>query len=255
MNNTISLFLVLILVLSCGTETTTHKEPDKTHWSYRGETGPEHWDEIEKNSQCSGLFQSPINLVNFSRDQNLNPLDLQYADSTKINSVINNGHTIKFNFEKGDFLNHNAKRFDLVQFHFHEPAEHLIEGVRYPLEIHLVHTSKDGDICVLGIMAKEGKNSEPFEFLEHFLPLDQQETKLINQSFDIRTTLPVNQNYFVYKGSLTTPPCTENVTWFIFKDPISVSEVQVELLKKFMPINNYRNHKSQNGRVIKLSQF
>ncbi|MGB2088017.1 MAG: carbonic anhydrase [Psychroflexus salarius] len=255
MSKTKSIFLILILVTSCGTESATDKNSNQNHWSYEGETGPEHWDELEKNNQCNGLFQSPINLVNFSEDKNLNPLDLHYADSTKIHSVENNGHTIKYNFEKGDYLIYNAKRFNLVQFHFHEPAEHLIEGVRYPLEIHLVHTSEEGEICVLGIMAKEGKNSEPFEFLERFLPLEQDESKLINKSFDIQSTLPENQNYFTYKGSLTTPPCTENVTWFVFKEPINVSEAQVELLRGFMPINNYRDHKPQNGRIIKLSHF
>jgi carbonic anhydrase len=83
--------------------------------------------------------------------------------------------------------------------------------VRYPLEIHLVHQNQSKEFLVLSVMAKEGQNSELFAFLESYLPIAKGETKLINKPFDIASNLPKDKNYFHYRGSLTTPPCTEIV--------------------------------------------
>lgn len=255
--------LALFLVTSC--KNTTDKQTNKEHtqvtnnhsqkhWSYDGETGPNHWKEIEKNSDCGGKYQSPINIVNYQTDDALKPLNITYSDSTHIHEVLNNGHSIQYNFDAGDYITINNKKYELKQFHFHEPAEHLIDGVRYPMVLHLVHVSNSGEYAVLAIMAKEGKASEPFNFLESYLPVNIGETKIVNKAFDMNLNLPKNQAYFNYTGSLTTPPCTENVEWFIFKEPITVSLKQVEQLKKLMPLNNYRSEQQINGRTIKASK-
>lgn len=223
---------------------------NQPHWSYTGETGPQHWAELEKDSECNGSNQSPVNIVNYKTDPNLPPLLIKYADSTHILNVENNGHSIQYNFKAGDYLLLGNQQFNLLQFHFHEPAEHLIDGVRYPLELHLVHQNKQGAYAVLAIMAKEGKSSEPFNFLESYLPLTVGESKLVDTAFDMNLNLPANRAYFTYQGSLTTPPCTQNVSWFIFKEPITVSLAQVEQLKFLMPLNNYRDEQPINNRVI-----
>ena len=225
------------------------------HWTYTGETGPEHWAELEENSQCAGYFQSPINLVNYKVDTVLSPLELLYSEETILHDVVNNGHSLQYDFELGDVLVWENDTFHLNQFHFHEPAEHLIDGVRYPLEIHLVHQNKQKEFVVLSIMAKEGKNSQPFEFLESYLPLAVGEKKIINQPFDMRLNLPEDKNYFPYKGSLTTPPCQETVVWLVLQHPISVSLEQVIQLKYTMPINNYRQEQPLHGRTISASHF
>lgn len=134
--------------------------------------------------------------------------------------------------------------------HFHEPSEHTIDGVRYPLEMHLVHSNDSGQYTVIAIMAKEGQSSAPFDFLESFLPLKIGERKMVDRSFNMNDNLPANIGYFFYVGSLTTPPCSEGVNWYILKESITVSLEQVELLKNLMPINNYRNEQPHNGRQI-----
>lgn len=257
MNKINLVFVSLLLMLSCkqASQDQTKAKNTSIHWSYNGETGPEHWSELEAQTYCDGNFQSPINLVNFKVAEDLQPIDLHYSKETILHDVANNGHSIQYDFEKGDFLIQDKDTFHLKQFHFHEPAEHLIEGVRYPLEVHLVHQNDAKQFVVLSVMAKEGKNSKPFELLESYLPIQKGETKLIQQPFDISQNLPEEQGYFSYRGSLTTPPCTEEVTWVVFKDAIEVSLEQVELLKYLMPINNYREEQPHHGRLVKATQF
>ncbi len=230
-------------------EGSEHSKAHK-HWSYSGETGPEHWAEIEVDSDCNGKFQSPINIVKYKENGNLKAIDLYYADETRIHDVTNNGHSIQYNFETGDYILVNGLKYDLKQVHFHEPSEHTIDGVRYPLEMHLVHMDDSGQYTVISVMAKEGEGSIPFDFLESFLPLKAGESKKVDRPFNMNDNLPELKDYFFYTGSLTTPPCTEGVNWYIFKEPITVSLEQVDLLKNLMPINNYRNEQPHNGRQL-----
>lgn len=260
--NILQLLFIAIIIVSCNnnaketkTKVSTDIHKKEAHWAYKGEMGPEHWKEIEKNSDCDGKFQSPINIVNTKKDESLKPLEITYSDNTKIHDVINNGHSIQYNFEKGDYITLDGKKYKLVQFHFHEPAEHTINGIRYPMVIHLVHVSDIGEYAVLAVMAEEGENSKAFDFLESFLPLEEGMKKEVNLPFDMNDNLPENKGYYNYTGSLTTPPCTENVQWFIFKQPITVSLEQVLKLRALMPLNNYRNEQLINGRVIKASKF
>lgn len=224
-------------------------------WSYEGESGPHHWAELEANSSCGGSFQSPVNIVNYKTDAALKPIEFHYTKETILHDVINNGHTIQYDFEPGDYVVYNDKTFHLKQFHFHEPAEHTVDGVRFPLAIHLVHQDENSSYLVIEVLVKEGKSSEPFTFLESFLPIAKGETKLVNQPFDMNLNLPTNKGYFTYKGSLTTPPCTEGVRWIIFKESITVSLEQVELLKYLMPIRNFREEQPIHGRRISETVF
>lgn len=253
--------LIIIAVTSCQNRKTTHAENNQSnnshtekHWSYNGETGPSHWKEIEVSADCGGKYQSPINIVNYQVDETLAPLNITYSDSTHIHDVVNNGHSIQYNFDAGDYIILDNKRYELKQFHFHEPAEHLIDGVRYPMVLHLVHVSDAGEYAVFAVMAKEGISSKPFDFLESYLPLYVGETKEVDAAFDMNFNLPEDKAYFNYTGSLTTPPCTERVEWFIFKEPITVSLEQVEKLKSLMPLNNYRDEQPHNGRTIRVSR-
>jgi carbonic anhydrase len=249
--------ILLILFFSCSQKKAANFEAQNEHalndhWTYTGETGPEHWKEIEKQSDCGGTKQSPINIITIDVIENdsLQPIEIHYDSHVRIHEITNNGHSIQYNFEKGDYIYIQDKRFDLVQIHFHEAAEHTINGIRYPLEMHMVHISSDNKIAVLAIMALEGESSEPFAFMERHLPVYINETKTIDEDFDLNLNLPENRDYFTYEGSLTTPPCSESVLWYIFKTPITISLEQVKQLKELMPINNYRDEQDLNGRVV-----
>ena len=133
--------LIAILAISCKEKnskhaTEEHADHQEKHWTYEGESGPEHWAEIEVNSDCDGMHQSPINIIEIDakKDATLQPLDIHYSDKVKIHDVTNNGHSIQYNFEEGDYIMVDNKQYDLKQIHFHEGAEHTVDGVRYPLE-------------------------------------------------------------------------------------------------------------------------
>ena len=241
----IALFMLLTLIFNC-------KNEKHEHWSYQGETAPEHWSEIEKNTSCDGQNQSPINIIESTTILNPSAKDLEvmYSPNTILKKVENNGHSIQFDFNPGDSILYKHDIYYLKQIHFHEPAEHLINGVKFPIEIHLVHLSQDNNITVLGILGMEGEESQLFEFLESFLPLENGEERIIDQNLDLTSLFPDKTDFYSYSGSLTTPPCTENVNWVIFKEPIIISLDEVLKLKNNMPLNNYRNEQPVNDRII-----
>ncbi|NCP52660.1 MAG: carbonic anhydrase family protein [Flavobacteriales bacterium] len=250
-----TLILCSILMVSCKkqetkeilTKTETHK-----HWSYEGETSPDHWLEIEKNSDCGGTRQSPINIIDINTISvdSASTLKIHYSSKTVLNKVENNGHSVQFDFNLGDSISHLNKIYHLKQIHFHEPSEHTINGVKYPIEIHLVHQSDDKKVTVMGILCVEGQESKLFEFFEGYLPIKQGEHKDINKIINLADLFPVDKSFYSYNGSLTTPPCTENVNWIVYKQPIIISLEEVLKLKSNMPINNYRNEQAINGRKI-----
>lgn len=253
----VSLIAIFVMIsISLPSDDQGQPSSPTPEWSYDGETGPEYWDEIEHlGSACGGEHQSPINIIEcFTKNvkETVLNFEINYAPYTKIHDVLNNGHTIQYSFERGDFVIYNNERFDLLQMHFHEPAEHTVNGIRYPLELHMVHQGKHDNFLVLSIMAQEGLSSEPFQFLESYLPLQPQEKKVVHAGYDLNQNLPDILDYFLYAGSLTTPPCTESVEWIVFKHPITVSHEQVAALKVLMPTNNYRLKQDLNDRTVTL---
>jgi carbonic anhydrase len=250
------ILLSFIALSSCNNESKSHsqdKEEKQAHWSYEGETSPEHWAEIEKNSDCSGKRQSPVNIIEDdaivdSIEQHV--LKILYRPKTVLSGARNNGHSIQFDFESGDSIKYGNEIYHLKQIHFHEPAEHTINGIRYPIEIHLVHMSNTNKFTVLSKLGREGAESQLIESLESFLPLEIGELKEIHREVDLSTIYSGEEGYFTYMGSLTTPPCTENVNWIIFKRPIILSLAEVLKLKEIMPLNNYRGEQPLNGRSV-----
>lgn len=256
------MMVLVISALSCSKKQEkrwykeAHKEESvESHWSYEGETSPEHWAELEKNSDCSGQRQSPINIIDINtvEDQDKeSTIELFYSSKTILKKVRNNGHSIQFVFDQGDSIAYNQTNFNLVQIHFHEPSEHTVNGVRYPIEIHLVHQSQEKNYTVLSILGVEGEQSQTMEDMESFLPLKKGQEKEIERAFDLSRLFPENKSYYAYGGSLTTPPCSENVQWVIFKEPIVVSLEEVLKLKDNMPLENYRDEQPLNGRLVYL---
>jgi len=226
---------------------------DDPHWTYEGEMGPEHW--ADHNSACAGSSQSPVNIIVTDADPDSAkafPLSVHYPPQTRIHSVTNNGHSIQYDFDQGDEIEFNGDRYALKQIHFHEPSEHTLNGVRYPIEMHLVHANEArGEYTVIGLLGYEGAPNKTFAKIEQFVPHQTGETLAINQSIDLNGLFDETLTpRFHYRGSLTTPPCSENVNWVVFEEPFMLSHDQVVKLKELMPKNNYRDVQPLNTRHV-----
>lgn len=177
-------FLLMLALLTCISVALAKGEAG--HWSYSGETGPEHWAELEKDSHCGGQRQSPINIIAVDTEPASSrewSLQFKYPTTTKIHDVVNNGHSIQYDFDKGDEIVFKDATFALKQIHFHEPSENTINGLRYPIEMHLVHYNQQLDeFAVLAVLGEEGRSSEVFTFLEQYLPLAPGEKKVVDRA-------------------------------------------------------------------------
>jgi len=273
MKNLVLLFAIsiMIMAISCKEQekkndvkegdiesVTLEKSKEPKHWSYDGETSPDHWAEIEKESSCGGNHQSPIDIVSASAIVQASGLivsDINYDESITIHDVTNNGHSVQYNFEdKHNYVDFAGKRYNLIQFHFHAASEHTINGKHFPLVIHMVHVSEDKEFVVFAIMVSEGDKNETLDFIETYLPINPGETKAIGKPHNFTEYLVGDFDHLYYKGSLTTPPCTEAVNWFLFKDDITASPAQIKAMADLMPINNFRPTQPLNDRKIYLSK-
>jgi len=210
--------------------------------------------------QETGKKQTPIDIVN-PQKAFLPPLLPFYLDKPLI--IENNGHAIEVPYEaepgqKPSRLVVGLDIYNLVQFHFHAPSEHVVNGQPAAMELHLVHRDVLGNLAVVGILMKIGQNPNRFVDLIMGKAPEEEGAVPINVSINASALLPKSLNYYTYSGSLTTPPCTEGVRWFVLKEPVHVSAVAVaklhDLIAKFpayegFPDNN-RPVRPLNGRTI-----
>ncbi len=218
------------------------------HWEYSGEAGPAHWAKLTPEfGQCAGSNQSPVNLSGLV-EAKLAPLVLHYQAGG--NTVVNNGHTVQVGYAPGSTLQLDGTRFELKQFHFHAPSENLIEGKSYPLEGHLVHVSDKGEIAVVAVMFEAGKANPALAAAWGELPAKVGEIHTLKAPLSAEQLLPESHDYYRFSGSLTTPPCSEGVRWLVMKQPVEVSQAQIDTLKAVMHHPNNRPVQALNGRVL-----
>lgn len=222
------------------------------HWSHHeGADGPENWEHLcEGFSACGGSAQSPVDIVTkgLAQGDKLTAPAFNYG-SSKV-EIINNSHTVQFNVSGDNHVNLNGKDYKLLQFHYHALSEHTIDQNYFPLEVHFVHQHSDTDFAVLGGIYEEGEENELFKkYLDKF-PTTKGEYSS-EDLLDVLSLLPDNKSYYNYMGSLTTPPCSEVVSWYVLKTPLTASKEQIE---KFSAIlnNNYRPIMPLNDRAVGL---
>ncbi|SFV04813.1 carbonic anhydrase [Pseudoduganella namucuonensis] len=221
---------------------------DGSHWTYEGEAGPEQWAKLSPdNYACSGKNQSPVD-VKGTIHAALTPLKMDYHAGG--NEVLNNGHTLQVGFQPGSSLMLDGERFELKQYHFHAPSENLIKGQSYPLEVHLVHADKDGNLAVVAVMFKEGAENKALTALWPQLPKEAGAKAALGAPLSAAALLPAKRAYYRFSGSLTTPPCSEGVRWLVMKAPVTVSKEQVASFAALIHHPNNRPVQSLNGRVI-----
>jgi carbonic anhydrase len=219
------------------------------HWGYTGHGSPEHWGDLSPEyATCStGKNQAPVDLHGFIEAE-LNPLTIQYqAGGTE---VVNNGHSIQVNYNPGSTLDVDGHVYELKQFHFHTPSENTIDGKSFPMEMHLVHLDQDGNIAVIGVMFNEGAENAELAKAWSVMPKEQDQKAAPAATLDANALLPANRDYYRFNGSLTTPPCTEGVTWIVMKEPLTVSAEQVEAFAHVMHHPNNRPVQPLNARPV-----
>ena len=255
-------FVIIVLFLfvfaSCKTtsklvEEKTHSSTDCTHvhWSdEEGEDGPSHWKSLCTGfSACGGKIQSPIDIQTktVNKGTQLHSAKFAYGQS-KVN-IVNNGHTIQFNVTGDHHVNLNGKDYKLLQFHYHSLSEHTIDGKHFPIEVHFVHKHSDTDFAVLSMLYKEGEANELFNQYMAQFPVSEGEYNSKDE-FNVLSILPADRSYYYYKGSLTTPPCSEVVNWYVLKTPLTASTEQIEKFSELLH-HNYRPIQALNGRTVK----
>lgn len=219
------------------------------HWSYEGEEGPSSWGELDTAYEAcvNGTSQSPIDLTGAATEDLAN-ITFHYQP-TKLH-LENNGHTIQVNYDAGSYIVVDEIRYDLKQFHFHSPSENAINGNSFPLEMHLVHKNTAGQLAVVAIFLDEGANNPALQSVWDHLSnkIGSQE---IDAQVDANDFLPSVQTTYRYSGSLTTPPCTEGVSWLVMTSPATISSEQIEAFQNLYEGNN-RPVQLLNGRDLSL---
>ena len=222
------------------------------HWSYSGEGAPGNWSKLQKDyATCAaGKRQSPIDI----RDGilvDLEPIKFNYK--TTLFRIVNNGHTVQVNVGAGSTIALMGRKFELVQLHFHRPSEERVNGMAFDMVVHLVHKDLDNQLAVVAVLLEQGKEQPLIQSIWNNLPLEVNQEISPTVAIDLNRLLPDNRTYYTYMGSLTTPPCTEDVMWIVFKQAVSVSEEQVAIFSRRYR-NNARPIQPVNSRLIKESR-
>lgn len=262
----IGIMWVFMCITSCGKIRNVPSHTEKTEWGYEAKNGPDVWAELspEYILCAAGKHQSPIDLVNPTPAE-LPPIPYDYSPTNM--NIRNTGHTIEVACPEGNWIEVDGTRYELLQFHFHAPSEHTVVGKLFDMEVHFVHKSEDGALAVVGLLIERGRHKFAFDPIWSHLPAVPGETQRIenvaedgslivdprfmfapnDQVEDVAPSLFLS--YYRYDGSLTTPPCSEGITWIVLTTPIEMSEAQIAAFKAIIHDNN-RPVQPLNGREL-----
>ncbi len=198
------------------------------HWDYLGVENPSHWGMLSKEYRAceTGNRQSPINITMTHHGDHHQKLEFHYQTSQL--HEMNNGHTIQVSHVSGCRVDLNNHQYKLRQFHFHAPSEHHIEGKAFPMEMHLVHQDERGHVLVIAVMMETDATQPVLNKLWKWLPAQSEKEVSIPLELSLSNILPSNTHHYTYSGSLTTPPCTEGVQWIVLKEPMHITQHDVD---------------------------
>jgi carbonic anhydrase len=253
----ISALFCLVLVISSLVAAQTAEHPAQTtaHWDYYGKTGPLGWGKLDPAYRaCSeGKEQSPIDIRGAHLNKALPPIEFHYIGTSV--EVENNGHTVEIHVKPGSFIVANGVHYDLMQFHFHHPSEEAVNGKLTDMSLHLVHKSADGKLAVVAVRLSEDRgdpNAVLATLWEH-MPTTPGTTDKITDMVNPAGLLPTDKGYWTFEGSLTTPPCTEGVRWFVLEQTLSISRSQLQAFAKLYKIDS-RPLQDTHGRRIEANE-
>lgn len=207
------------------------------HWEYEGAHGPAKWGELSADFKtCSlGVEQTPIDLKSAIKAQT-GPVNIGWQKMPL--TIWNNGHTIQVNTPAGSKMDIGGTTYEMLQFHFHHPSEHLLAGKSFDLEAHFVHKSASGALAVVGVFIQPGAANPALTPIWAAMPAKEgPATPVAGVTIEPAKLLPKEKGYYRYMGSLTTPPCSEGLTWTVYKSPITASPEQIRAFAALFPIN------------------
>jgi carbonic anhydrase len=255
---TLSAILVIFLLIGCShnKELVRNQQHEQLNDKHATETHHKKEALYSLPGLKHGLLQSPINILSEQSEKGKHNITFNFKD--KINKVQNLGHTVQLDFEPGSTVHVDDKTFEFKQIHFHTPAEHLIDGITYPMEMHVVNTlvgqaeEETTEYLVFSFLFKMGKENTFIKEFINLIPGDKNESEDISTgTVNLRNLVDYNpaynpkeviKSYFFYKGSLTTPPYTESVNWFVMKTIIDASPRQIQQINKIQGDNARRIH-------------
>lgn len=217
-------------------------------WGYDGDRGPAQWGSLDQAfSTCAdGTEQSPIDL-SAAPEGDFPAIEFDYG--SRLATVVNTGHTIQVNLDRGGGIMLGGTRYDLLQFHFHHGSEHTLGGVQLPMELHLVHRSDGGALAVVGVLLGVGAANETLVPIWKRLPSRANWAEALPDAIEVSALLPVDDTTWRYRGSLTTPPCTEGVSWIVMTEPVTLSSAQIAAFGALYP-RNFRPVQPLGGRTL-----
>ncbi len=208
-------------------------------WSYRGDDGPLRWGKLDPAYRTckAGQEQSPVDIRRATLNVSLKPIEFHYLAGPV--TMENDGHTVVVQVNPGSYIVAGGVRYDLIQFHFHHPSEESVRGKLSDMDIQLVHRSADGKLAVLAVRLSEdrGYPNATLATLWAHLPTKPGQTEKITDMVNPGGLLPDDRSYWTYMGSLTAPPCTEGVRWYVFEQELSISRDQLQTFGAIYPMN------------------
>jgi carbonic anhydrase len=230
----------------------TGQTPGAGNFAYTGDNGPGFWGEVSPACAPTSVRQSPIDIDRVVLDPRLEPLRIISTETTTV--LTNPGYTIVATPDNRATIELNRVTYTLVQFHFHTLSEHTVQGQHGVMELHAVFADpSQKQLAVVGLIYRIGR---PNKFLQKVLtsglPAKTTSAPVSVGALDLADAFPSTASYYNYPGSLTTPPCDENVNWFVLKQWAEASEEQLEAFRSVLG-NDFRPLQKQNGRVVKAT--
>jgi carbonic anhydrase len=225
-------------------------------WDYEGKRGALAWGKLDPAYKtCSeGHEQSPIDIHGAHLNKALEPIEFHYIGGPV--TLEHDGHTIIVHVDPGSYIIAGGVRYNLVQFDFHHPAEEAVKGKLTDMDIQLLHKSADGKFAVVVIRLAEDRTTPPNAVLAALwphLPTKAGDTEKVTEMINPGGLLPPDKGYWTYIGSLSVPPCTEDVHWFIFEQPVTLSRDQLLTFGALFKVNS-RPLQDPHGRRIEASE-
>lgn len=244
--------ILLLFVTAALTGGSAALAAEAAHWTYKGHGGPAEWGSMEADfASCKlGKLQSPIDIVG-AKPAKLPPIKFNYQPSAL--KIVDNGHTIQVNYAPGSTIDVGGTRYELVQFHFHKPSEEKIDGKAHAMVAHLVHKGSDGALAVVAVLLDKGADNPTLHAIWRNLPKQKEKEVAASATIDAATLLPVDKGYYTFQGSLTTPPCSEGVRWFVLKTPMTLAANELTAFAKLYPMNA-RPTQPLNGRAVEATR-